>query len=293
MAHLLADEYMGSAKDMAPIFIIGAQHSGTTILNKMLAMHPDLVWFSQFSQRDGKIPGRFRLPFYKFFNRFFRSCFIHDWRKISATNIRERLREYLAPSPRERSQIWDYILISEDMVFSNEFVLRMREIFSKECREWGNNRTLIVKYLILSSYINILRSIFPEARFIHIIRDGRAVALSIREKFLRNGDSQMNALKMAAKHWLDIVETVQSPKKNNNLYELKYEDFCLSPRRHISRILRFARLRSEKFPFYQCPERLRMTNTKWIENVQEEEMEMLNGMLKKWLLLYGYEISQF
>ena len=279
-------------KDMAPIFIIGAQHSGTTILHKMLAMHPDLVWFSQFSQRDGKIPGRFRLPFYKFFNRFFRSCFIHDWQKRSATNMRERLLEYLAPSPRERSRIWDYILTSEDMVFSDEFAHRMRIIFSKECREWGNNKTLIVKYLILSLYINILCSIFPEARFIHIIRDGRAVALSIREKFLRNSDSQMNALKMAAKHWLDIVKNIQSHKKNNNIYELKYEDFCLTPRRHISRILRFARLRPEKFPFYRCPERLRMTNSKWIENVKEEEMEMLNGRLKKWLILYGYEIFQ-
>jgi hypothetical protein len=48
--------------EIVPIFILGAGHSGTTILYKMLSMHPDVAWFSQFSQRDGNVRGRFSIP---------------------------------------------------------------------------------------------------------------------------------------------------------------------------------------------------------------------------------------
>ena len=47
---------------MSPVFVFGVDHSGTTILYRMLAYHPDLTWFSQFSLRRGEIPGRRRRP---------------------------------------------------------------------------------------------------------------------------------------------------------------------------------------------------------------------------------------
>ena len=47
----------------SPTFILGAAHSGTTILYRMLALHPEVLWFSQFSLRSGEIAGRWSLPF--------------------------------------------------------------------------------------------------------------------------------------------------------------------------------------------------------------------------------------
>ena len=38
------------------IFVVGVEHSGTTILYRMLARHPDLAWLSHYSMRDGKNP---------------------------------------------------------------------------------------------------------------------------------------------------------------------------------------------------------------------------------------------
>ena len=51
-----------AAPEMSPVFVFGADHSGTTILYRMLAYHPDLTWLSQFSLRRGEIPGRRRRP---------------------------------------------------------------------------------------------------------------------------------------------------------------------------------------------------------------------------------------
>jgi len=42
------------SNNITPIIILGAGHSGTTILYNMLAMHPELTLFSIFSRR-GKI----------------------------------------------------------------------------------------------------------------------------------------------------------------------------------------------------------------------------------------------
>ena len=46
------------------IFVVGVEHSGTTILYRMLARHPDLAWLSHYSMRDGEIPNRCRVPFF-------------------------------------------------------------------------------------------------------------------------------------------------------------------------------------------------------------------------------------
>jgi hypothetical protein len=279
---------MNSDKAVTPVFVLGVQHSGTTILNKMLAMHPDLVWFSQFSQRDGTIPGRLRIPFHSHVNRFLRSCFVHDWQKRSGDTKEGRWKEYFVPAPRERSQIWDHILPSEDMVHSSEFVQRMYRLFEKECRDWGK-RFLIVKFVALTPHIGILQDAYPNARFIHIVRDGRAVAMSIRTKIGTNDDPERIALEKAAEHWMEVLGIIQKQRENLRLFELRYEDFCRSPRRHISQVLDFIGLDGEGFPFERCPEALKVTNSKWFDLATGEELEMLNSRLEGWLSFYGYE----
>ena len=39
-----------------PIFIIGSGRSGTTILYRLLCLHPDLCWFSNYSNRFPYLP---------------------------------------------------------------------------------------------------------------------------------------------------------------------------------------------------------------------------------------------
>ena len=36
----------------SPVFLFGVDHSGTTVVYRMLAYHPDLAWFSQFTFKD-------------------------------------------------------------------------------------------------------------------------------------------------------------------------------------------------------------------------------------------------
>ena len=50
---------------------------------------------------------------------------------------------------------------------------------------------------------------FPDAKFIHIVRDGRAVAASLRHKFMRSGESTEEGVHRAAARWIDSIDEVE------------------------------------------------------------------------------------
>ena len=72
---------MSADRSCRPVYVYGAAHSGTTILLKWLALHPDTTWFSQYSLRDGSVAGRRRLPLAHAMDRALRPVVRHDWRK--------------------------------------------------------------------------------------------------------------------------------------------------------------------------------------------------------------------
>jgi|Deesub1362A_J573_1020465.scaffolds.fasta_scaffold06859_3 hypothetical protein len=241
---------------ITPIFILGAAHSGTTILYRMLAMHPDVTWFSQFSQRGGNIPGRFRIPFHNQLDWFLRFLLPHDWQKGEGS-----LRRLFVPRPGEANRIWGYIVPEDRAVPSQESIGRMRQIFELECKFWRKSY-IITKLPRLYKHIPLLQTAYPQAKFIHILRDGRAVALSDKHKFMRHGESEMEGLHAAARYWLNVVTEVNKRKRGVDLLELRYEDFCADVHGFIREILLFIGLESAKFPVSKCPATLKVTNPK-------------------------------
>ena len=87
-----------------PLFVLGTFHSGTSILYRMLARHPDVAWFSQFSVRDGSIPGRRRLPLYRLIDRTSRLIYGDRWGESRAEERGHRSR------PTEGQTIWLYLI---------------------------------------------------------------------------------------------------------------------------------------------------------------------------------------
>ena len=92
------------SEDITPIFILGVDHSGTSIFYKMLAFHPQLAWFSQYSQRDGVVAGRFRLPLGAYINPMLRPFLKHSWRKETAW------WDVVRPRPSEAHKIWEHLV---------------------------------------------------------------------------------------------------------------------------------------------------------------------------------------
>lgn len=84
-----------------------------------------------------------------------------------------------------------------------------------------------------------IRSLLPEARFIHIIRDGRDMALSLRKMWFAPS-KDMAAL---ARYWMQIVTTARAEGRNCDAYiELRYEDLLVDTEANLRTICRFLQL---------------------------------------------------
>ena len=208
----------------------------------MLAYHPDLSWLSQFSLRRGQIPGRRRRPVAGRLDSVLR-VLPHPWRKEST-----RLRHWLVPQPGEEAAIWAYLL--EDEETSPDRVRSHLVAFS----EAHGGRRLLAKRPDFYRHLGLLKAAFPDARFVHIVRDGRPVALSLRAKELavaelngQQGDPG-DALLAAARFWTRVLEHAAklSPAE---LIEVRYEDFCSDVHGTLGTILRHAWISSPtRFP---------------------------------------------
>jgi hypothetical protein len=266
--------------DLTPIFILGAGHSGTTILFRMVAMHPDVTWFSQLSQRNGTIPGRVPIPWAHPLERGLRRLFPLSWEKTQG-----RVRELLIPLPTEARHIMRY-LVEDDAIPPEEAVRRLRRVFAAECRRWGR-RFIVVKSQRLNNRLTVLRQAFARPRFVHLIRDGRAEALSRRGKMVRGGRPAEESLEAAAHYWCDILEGI-SRHADAPLLELRYEDLCADVPGRLRQVFAFAGLDAGRFPFARVPAQLRSTNAAWLAQAAAEEMRRLENVQGEWLRRYGY-----
>ncbi len=95
---------------------------------------------------------------------------------------------------------------------------------------WGDKTPLYCMNL------DTIRKVLPEARFIHIIRDGRDVALSLRKMWFSPGWE----IETQAAHWKECVLKARHDGANSSDYlEVRYEDLILKTRETLNKICRF------------------------------------------------------
>lgn len=161
--------------------------------------------------------------------------------------------------------------------------------------------------------INWLREIFPDAQFIHLVRDGRAVVRSnigqlTHEKFRREfpyGNfpkprkwrqyQKLTMVEQYALQWRDIVEYVRSfynievtlpNEKGVNFIEVKYENFCQSPTivyKELEGFLNMDFVIDAKELSVVSPQ-----NWKWKQDFSHSEQMTLTDIVDELLIDLGY-----
>ena len=152
-----------ATRQHSPFFIVGAQRSGTTMLRLMLNSHPELA-----------VP--------------FESGFIVEFHKRlpqygdigGDLDARRRLLTDIATHPLVRKggliQDFERILAHPVSTYA-DFVHAIFDTYARARgkQRWGDKTPSYVEE------IDSLRTIFPRARIVHLVRDGRDVALSNRQ----------------------------------------------------------------------------------------------------------------
>jgi hypothetical protein len=257
--------------------VYGTAHSGTTILYKILALHPDFAWFSQYSYRDGAVPGRRVIPLAHATDRLLRSLTRHDWRKE-----KRGLRRRLVPRPGESHGILLYAVSAPTKA---EAASRMRGLVDGECRRWGRT-AFVAKPLPMIGHLDVLQAAHANATLIHIVRDGRAVAASIRPKFMRSGESSYEGVMQAAARWLEVLNEVE--RLELPVLTVRYEDFCADVHGSVRHALEHAGVDADRFPFTDVPHQLTVTNENRLRQLGTDELGAVQSVQEAALVRLGY-----
>jgi hypothetical protein len=191
------------------IFIVGVARSGTTLLRLMLDAHPELA-----------IP-----PETHFIPQVIRACDGPE-PQAGAFNVITQHRRWpdygLEPEAlRERLNSHRRLTAGDAM---REFYALYASKHGK--RRWGDKSTNYVRKM------KAISSALPEARFVHLIRDGRDVALSLLA--VHFGPETVEG---AAEKWRDeIAKARKQGPRLPHYTEIRYEDLIADPEpvlRHV------------------------------------------------------------
>lgn len=192
----------------SPFFVVGCGRSGTTLLRSMLTHHPDIA-----------IPVE--------------SLFIIDFLRASPQMSIKSLTRLLVHDYEFRE--WNMPVSAADFAgcqTSKDLIDRMHELYmaGRGKKYWGQKTPRFVRHGAL------LRSFYPHAKFIHVIRDSRAVAASLIQSNLHRS----NAL-YAARRWNKDVLYGLALKEDypGDVLEVRYEDLVTSPEQTLRTICTF------------------------------------------------------
>lgn len=116
---------------------------------------------------------------------------------------------------------------------------------------WGD------KTPVHALHVGEIARVLPEARFVHIVRDGRDAAVSLRQRWFSPGHDIEVQAEFWSRHVLAAREQAPGPDR---YLEVLYEHLLADPERELSRICNFLELAFDPvmLRYYErTPERLR------------------------------------
>ena len=197
-------------------FIVGVPRSGTTLLRLMLDAHPDLA-----------IP-----PETNFIHRAAEAC-------ERAPDPRQAFLKTVMSRGRWQDLGINGDLLAQRVAAIEPFDLReaLRELYGLYAEKFGKPRwgDKTPHYL---RRMPLIHELLPEAYFIHVIRDGRDVALSVKDLWFG-----AESVEVAARRWQgSIKEARRHSRKLPHYLEVHYEDLITNTESTLSKISDFVDL---------------------------------------------------
>lgn len=252
------------------IFVVGTGRCGSTLMHELLTRHPSVGFVSNL---DDKLP-RLNLAG-RWNNALFRRVPPRDPRLVpyrDSLGIFERGRLRLAPS-----EGWKVLDRQISPIMSRPF----RDLSAEDATPWLAERTksffenrrraqrtpAFAHHLTGWPRAGFFRAVFPQARFVHVIRDGRAVANSwlqmgwwrgyggpwqwhlgpLPEAYEREWeDSGRSFPLLAGLGWMILMDAFDAASQlvsPDRWMELRYEDLLVRPQEVTRRVLDFVHLR--------------------------------------------------
>lgn len=213
-------------------FVIGTGRSGTTMLAQILNSHSRICVPHELQLIFGYSGNGPRL--YEYFSKKETNSWrAHDFIKVVASLCPHKLEDFFDYQAFFNARDYpekDLSFLLSDF-YSAIAKSKGKDIFLEQTPWYGQR-------------LDVINELFPEAKFIHMIRDGRDVALSFARTPWWHDSPSENLVR-----WQYEVSKIADEAKqilgNQRYLEVRYEDFVQDPETHISRVLSFLDLSFE------------------------------------------------
>jgi hypothetical protein len=285
-----------------PIFIVGTGRCGSSIFHRILSEHPNISWLSILCNK---------LPNHPSINR--------NLMKVIDYPIAGRYLKKII-KPGECYDFWEHHckgfmspcrdLTKEDLTIKKK--ISIQNVMTKMLTV---KRSRLLIKITGWPRITFLLGIFDDAKIIHIIRDGRAVANSLINvswwhgwfgppnwgwgelSILQKGKWEKHNksfLALAAIEWIILMDAWEKAKEtssHNDILEIKYEDLCLNPLEIFKRVIEFCNLNWSKkieSSIQKKTNKIKNANYKWQQDLTANQKNILEDVMGPHLEKYGY-----
>ncbi|MBY0375507.1 MAG: sulfotransferase, partial [Bryobacteraceae bacterium] len=144
-------------------------------------------------------------------------------------------------------------------------------------------------------HLPMLGSVFPDGKYIHIVRDGRDVALSVfRESW---GPKNVTTAALEWVHTIELTRAFSTTLAPGQFLELRYEDLLQSPEREFARLMSFLALDDDRrllpaIVRQANGELLRGNFNKWKTAMSPRDVARFDSLAGYLLTHYRYETCQ-
>jgi hypothetical protein len=263
-----------------PVFVVGHGRSGTSILATLIRKHLQVAFGTE---------SQFFIRYHRQLARYGdlaqepnRRLLVED---LSRERFFQRSKKYGVRLDVDRA-----VSEAEPRTYAGVLAAIMRQ--NAECQQmerWGD------KTPEYTAHLPVLYDLFPTAQFIHIVRDGRDVALSGYQ--MHFGAKNAYA---AARQWSGVLTKVQAfaaTVPTTAFMELRYEDLLTNTVETFGRIIAFLDIEDPGGQVtatvgQSAARDLRTGNFgKWKTDLSRREQDMFVAIAGSQLARYGYEAA--
>lgn len=242
-----------------PIFLVGAERSGTTLLRLMLDHHPEIIFHHEFEYAVDRISSDGKYP--------------------------------------DLSEYYDYLSTHRIFAMSNfaidsslDYPSLIKSFLSQ--RQKHDNKPLIGA--TVHHHFDKLLLIWPRAKFIHIVRDGRDVA---RSNIIMGWAGNMF---VGADRWVEaetIWKRLSAQLPPENQMTLYYERLIQEPEKILNQVCDFIGVPFDKVMFdYAKNSSYELPDTKIVERwrkMPQYELQQAECKIAQLLTEHGYPLSGY
>lgn len=211
-------------KSKTRLFLVGCPRSGTTLLQSMLAAHPQILSFPETKFFW------YLIPLYK-----------ERWRrklKMVSQYFKPRLKEFFVEEINRGyllNKFSKFNLLRSQ--YTRQFIQILDELTTTEGKTIWLEKT--PEHLL---YIDYIEKNVPGVKFIHLLRNGIDVVASLHEvtqKYPEPWGGDCWNLNLCIRRWTEAVEISRQYLHKSNHTLVKYEDIVTNPQAELVKLCGF------------------------------------------------------